>query len=216
MEHEFFKEDPPPTPDIFQGCDIPYPKREFLTEESDDKNSGSKTQTHVQQHAIQNAHIQPGNNNTNQQSQPSSAIEPPSKKLRINTGKDNFGYNQMKVEAQPNAYIHQMTTQPKIPQPNNPPPDYAMATQQQGGQPPHIMNQMQQPQAGGSGMHPNMQPMGTQQQGNQMGMMHREYFNPSMQMNNMPMNSQMMQQNSQPVMMNPQPHQNRQMFQVYG
>lgn len=87
MEHEFFKEEPLPTSDIFSGCAIPYPKREFLNEDSDDKNSSSKTQTHVQQHAMPNAHVQPNNNNTNQQSQPNSAIEPPNKKLRINTGK---------------------------------------------------------------------------------------------------------------------------------
>jgi cyclin-dependent kinase 8/11 len=87
MDHEFFKEDPQPTSDIFSGCVIPYPKREFLNEDSDDKNSSSKTQTHVQQHGMPNAHVQP-NNNTNQQSQPnSSTLEPPNKKLRINAGK---------------------------------------------------------------------------------------------------------------------------------
>lgn len=90
MDHEFFKEDPQPTSDIFSGCPIPYPKREFLNED-DDKNNSSKTQTHVQQHAMANAHVQPNNNGANQQSQPNSSnIEPPNKRLKINTGKVKF------------------------------------------------------------------------------------------------------------------------------
>ncbi|KAL3072663.1 hypothetical protein niasHS_017637 [Heterodera schachtii] len=43
-EHKYFKDSPAPTSDVFSGCDIPYPKREFLKDEPDDKNSGSKQQ----------------------------------------------------------------------------------------------------------------------------------------------------------------------------
>ena len=97
----------------------------------------------------------------------------------------------MKVEPQPNAYIHQMNAQPKMSQPNNPPPDYGMATQQA---PPHLMpqiNQVQQSMMGGS-------------QGGQMGMKMQaqpqmnmnvnmsggpaQPFNPNMPMSSMQMN----------------------------
>ncbi|KHN86031.1 Cyclin-dependent kinase 8 [Toxocara canis] len=45
MDDAYFKEDPRPTADVFSGCDIPYPKREFLSDENDDKSaSASKTQ----------------------------------------------------------------------------------------------------------------------------------------------------------------------------
>uniref|UniRef100_A0A0M3IDE5 Protein kinase domain-containing protein n=1 Tax=Ascaris lumbricoides TaxID=6252 RepID=A0A0M3IDE5_ASCLU len=45
MDDHYFKEDPRPTADVFSGCDIPYPKREFLSDENDDKSaSASKTQ----------------------------------------------------------------------------------------------------------------------------------------------------------------------------
>uniref|UniRef100_A0A914HJ27 Cyclin-dependent kinase 8 n=1 Tax=Globodera rostochiensis TaxID=31243 RepID=A0A914HJ27_GLORO len=43
-EHKYFKDSPAPTSDVFSGCDIPYPKREFLKDEPDDKNNGSKQQ----------------------------------------------------------------------------------------------------------------------------------------------------------------------------
>jgi len=33
MQHPYFSEDPLPTTDVFAGCPIPYPKREFLTED---------------------------------------------------------------------------------------------------------------------------------------------------------------------------------------
>lgn len=45
MDDPYFKEDPRPTADVFNGCDIPYPKREFLSDENDVKSgSASKTQ----------------------------------------------------------------------------------------------------------------------------------------------------------------------------
>lgn len=43
-EHKYFKLDPTPTSDVFAGCKIPYPRREFLKDEPEDRNSGSKQQ----------------------------------------------------------------------------------------------------------------------------------------------------------------------------
>ncbi|KAH7706606.1 Protein kinase [Aphelenchoides avenae] len=70
MEHQFFKEDPLPTDDVFHGCKIPYPKREFLNDDADDKSS-SKPQATVTQ-------IVPP---TVPATQPAT-MEPPSKKMR--------------------------------------------------------------------------------------------------------------------------------------
>lgn len=38
MQDPYFQEDPLPTQDVFAGCPIPYPKREFLTDEDQDDN----------------------------------------------------------------------------------------------------------------------------------------------------------------------------------
>jgi len=38
MQDQYFQEEPLPTQDVFHGCPIPYPKREFLTDdENEDK-----------------------------------------------------------------------------------------------------------------------------------------------------------------------------------
>uniref|UniRef100_A0A8C2YQE8 Cyclin dependent kinase 19 n=1 Tax=Chinchilla lanigera TaxID=34839 RepID=A0A8C2YQE8_CHILA len=53
LQDPYFQEDPLPTLDVFAGCQIPYPKREFLTEdEPEDK--GDKNQQQQQ-----NQHQQP-------------------------------------------------------------------------------------------------------------------------------------------------------------
>uniref|UniRef100_A0A8D8RJC0 Cyclin-dependent kinase 8 n=1 Tax=Cacopsylla melanoneura TaxID=428564 RepID=A0A8D8RJC0_9HEMI len=45
MQDAFFQEDPLPTQDVFSGCQIPYPKREFLTDDDqDDKADTNKRQ----------------------------------------------------------------------------------------------------------------------------------------------------------------------------
>uniref|UniRef100_A0A914M6Z6 Cyclin-dependent kinase 8 n=1 Tax=Meloidogyne incognita TaxID=6306 RepID=A0A914M6Z6_MELIC len=43
-EHRYFKLEPTPASDVFAGCQIPYPRREFLKDEPEDRNSGSKQQ----------------------------------------------------------------------------------------------------------------------------------------------------------------------------
>nr|XP_013211902.2 cyclin-dependent kinase 8-like [Ictidomys tridecemlineatus] len=76
MQDPYFLEDPLPTSDVFVGCQIPYPKREFLTEEEpDDK-------------GVKNQQQQQGNNHTNGTGHPgnqdsSHTQGPPLKKVRV-------------------------------------------------------------------------------------------------------------------------------------
>jgi len=42
MQDDYFKEDPLPTADVFEGHSIPYPKREFLTEDDSEDKSANK------------------------------------------------------------------------------------------------------------------------------------------------------------------------------
>eukprot|EP00070_Physeter_catodon_P046729 XP_028353623.1 cyclin-dependent kinase 8 isoform X1 [Physeter catodon] len=77
MQDPYFLEDPLPTSDVFAGCQIPYPKREFLTEEEPD-DKGDKN--HQQQ--------QQGNNHTNGTGHPGNQDSghtqgPPLKKVRV-------------------------------------------------------------------------------------------------------------------------------------
>lgn len=37
LQDPYFTEDPLPTKDVFAGCPIPYPKREFLTDDDNVK-----------------------------------------------------------------------------------------------------------------------------------------------------------------------------------
>ncbi|VDD86751.1 unnamed protein product [Enterobius vermicularis] len=76
LDDDYFKEDPKPTADVFNGCAIPYPKREYLSDENEVKSgSGSKTQ---QAPPPQQSQQQPI---TMHQQQP--IIEPAAKKMRL-------------------------------------------------------------------------------------------------------------------------------------
>ncbi|XP_030637923.1 cyclin-dependent kinase 19 isoform X3 [Chanos chanos] len=49
LQDAYFLEDPLPTSDVFAGCQIPYPKREFLNEdEPEEKTEKNQTQQHQQ------------------------------------------------------------------------------------------------------------------------------------------------------------------------
>ncbi|CAB1342863.1 unnamed protein product [Coregonus sp. 'balchen'] len=49
LQDPYFLEDPLPTSDVFAGCQIPYPKREFLNEdEPDEKTEKNQAQQHQQ------------------------------------------------------------------------------------------------------------------------------------------------------------------------
>lgn len=49
MQDGYFAEDPLPTQDVFAGCAIPYPKREFLTEDDQEEKTDNKRQNQQQQ-----------------------------------------------------------------------------------------------------------------------------------------------------------------------
>ncbi|XP_073954917.1 cyclin-dependent kinase 8-like [Choristoneura fumiferana] len=55
MQDPYFSEDPLPTQDVFAGCPIPYPKREFLTDDDQDDKSDSKARQNQQQQQQNNA-----------------------------------------------------------------------------------------------------------------------------------------------------------------
>uniref|UniRef100_A0A8C4RY75 cyclin-dependent kinase n=1 Tax=Erpetoichthys calabaricus TaxID=27687 RepID=A0A8C4RY75_ERPCA len=60
LQDAYFQEDPLPTSDVFAGCQIPYPKREFLAEdEPEEKGDKNQQQQQTQQHQQQTAPQQP-------------------------------------------------------------------------------------------------------------------------------------------------------------
>ncbi|XP_062825065.1 cyclin-dependent kinase 19 isoform X4 [Anolis carolinensis] len=54
LQDAYFQEDPLPTSDVFAGCQIPYPKREFLNEDEPEE-KGDKNQQQQNQHQQQTA-----------------------------------------------------------------------------------------------------------------------------------------------------------------
>uniref|UniRef100_A0A674HTP9 cyclin-dependent kinase n=1 Tax=Terrapene triunguis TaxID=2587831 RepID=A0A674HTP9_9SAUR len=54
LQDPYFQEDPLPTSDVFAGCQIPYPKREFLNEDEPEE-KGDKNQQPQNQHPQQTA-----------------------------------------------------------------------------------------------------------------------------------------------------------------
>uniref|UniRef100_A0A667X4J8 Cyclin-dependent kinase 8 n=1 Tax=Myripristis murdjan TaxID=586833 RepID=A0A667X4J8_9TELE len=86
MQDPYFLEEPLPTSDVFAGCQIPYPKREFLTEEEpEDKHKNNKLQSQIDE---KNQQQQQGNNHTNGAGhtgnpENSHAQGPPLKKVRV-------------------------------------------------------------------------------------------------------------------------------------
>ncbi|KAM6127075.1 cyclin-dependent kinase 19 isoform 2-T2 [Pterocles gutturalis] len=54
LQDPYFQEDPLPTSDVFAGCQIPYPKREFLNEDEPEE-KGDKNQQPQNQHQQQTA-----------------------------------------------------------------------------------------------------------------------------------------------------------------
>lgn len=49
MQDPYFSEDPLPTVDVFAGCAIPYPKREFLTEDDQEEKTDKRQNQQQQQ-----------------------------------------------------------------------------------------------------------------------------------------------------------------------
>ncbi|KAB1267875.1 Cyclin-dependent kinase 8 [Camelus dromedarius] len=77
MQDPYFLEDPLPTSDVFAGCQIPYPKREFLTEEEPDDKGDKKNQQQQQGNNHTNGTGHPGNQDSGH------AQGPPLKKVRV-------------------------------------------------------------------------------------------------------------------------------------
>jgi len=112
MNDDYFKEDPLPTSDVFGSYPIPYPKREFLSDEdgNDDKQAKQEAKNR--------------NDRNNQQQNRNSGNDmdqPPSKRVRLagnNGGGNNGGNNssggvpvsyhhQVRVQQQPHHQQHQ-------------------------------------------------------------------------------------------------------------
>ncbi|XP_046831076.1 cyclin-dependent kinase 8 isoform X3 [Vespa crabro] len=64
MQDAYFQEEPLPTQDIFAGCPIPYPKREFLTDDDTEEKTENKARQNQQQTQQQNQQQQ-GNGDHN-------------------------------------------------------------------------------------------------------------------------------------------------------
>ncbi|MGH0187556.1 UNVERIFIED_CONTAM: hypothetical protein FKN15_025530 [Acipenser sinensis] len=87
LQDPYFLEDPLPTSDVFAGCQIPYPKREFLTEE-EPEDKGDKSRPLSLLPFQKNQQQQQGNNHTNGAGHAgnqdnSHAQGPPLKKVRV-------------------------------------------------------------------------------------------------------------------------------------
>lgn len=63
MQDPYFQEDPLPTQDVFAGCPIPYPKREFLTDEDQDDNKADNKRPSQNQQNQQQSGGNVGNHN---------------------------------------------------------------------------------------------------------------------------------------------------------
>jgi cyclin-dependent kinase 8/11 len=76
MQDPYFQEDPLPTQDVFAGCQIPYPKREFLTDEDQDEKSDNKRNQQSQnQNQQQQNNQQSGNDNGSHNNHDSNAAK---------------------------------------------------------------------------------------------------------------------------------------------
>ncbi|CAL8133679.1 unnamed protein product [Orchesella dallaii] len=91
----YFNEDPVPTSDVFAGCPIPYPKREFLTD--DDQVKEEKTENKMQQRPPQpqqNVQNQQQNQVHQQQQGQNQGNNGPTDPKRIRMGHPHQGQNQ--------------------------------------------------------------------------------------------------------------------------
>ena len=107
MSDDYFKEEPFPTPDVFGNFPIPYPKREFLSEDDEEKQDKARDRNSGQSKSSQNS--RPGDND--------SSGQPPAKRVRMGNGSSN---GQVSYQQQMNQQQHQQQQQ-----------------QQHHGQPPH-------------------------------------------------------------------------------
>ncbi|XP_067107573.1 cyclin-dependent kinase 8 isoform X2 [Osmerus mordax] len=81
MQDSYFLEEPLPTSDVFAGCQIPYPKREFLTEEEPEDKADKVRNQQQQQQQQANNHTNGAGHTGNPDN--SHAQGPPLKKVRV-------------------------------------------------------------------------------------------------------------------------------------
>ena len=84
MADDYFKEEPFPTPDVFGNFPIPYPKREFLSEDDEEKQDKARERS---SQSKSSASSRPGDNDSGQ---------PPAKRVRManNSNNGQVGYQQ--------------------------------------------------------------------------------------------------------------------------
>merc|ERR1712227_1100419 len=90
MSDDYFKEEPFPTPDVFGNFPIPYPKREFLSEDDEEKQDKARDRNSGQSKSSQNS--RPGDND--------SSGQPPAKRVRMagNGGSGQVSYQQQQQQ----------------------------------------------------------------------------------------------------------------------
>ena len=54
LQDDYFREEPQPTPDVFGNYTIPYPKREFLTDDDNEDKNDSKRSGNVSRQDMNN------------------------------------------------------------------------------------------------------------------------------------------------------------------
>uniref|UniRef100_A0A3P8RE06 Cyclin-dependent kinase 8 n=1 Tax=Astatotilapia calliptera TaxID=8154 RepID=A0A3P8RE06_ASTCA len=114
MQDPYFLEEPLPTSDVFAGCQIPYPKREFLTEEEPEDKADKVNITYPYATCCITKQQQQGNNHTNGAGHTgnpdnSHAQGPPLKKVRVVPPTTTSGGLIMTSDYQVNpsfSYIH--------------------------------------------------------------------------------------------------------------
>lgn len=86
MQDPYFSEDPLPTQDVFAGCPIPYPKREFLTDDDQEEKAENKQRQNQQQQQQQQQTQQQQQQQPQQQAQSSNNDNHgnPAKRVRLN------------------------------------------------------------------------------------------------------------------------------------
>merc|ERR1719481_2253558 len=84
MADEYFKEEPFPAPDVFGNFPIPYPKREFLSEDDEEKQDKSRDR---------NGGNKQTNNGRSGAEMADGSGQPPSKRVRLGGGEGAASHN---------------------------------------------------------------------------------------------------------------------------
>eukprot|EP00093_Oithona_nana_P004878 04878.XXX_7310_4852_1 [CDS] Oithona nana genome sequencing. len=92
MQDEYFREEPQPSPDVFGNYQIPYPKREFLTDDDNDDKNESKHANRYKKDMIQQQSLYRGSGNVNRQDMSAQNDgQPSNKRIRMSHGGGSGG-----------------------------------------------------------------------------------------------------------------------------